>query len=994
MRTMSSAVLGAMAAIALTTAAVAAPEAELVSVFDRHQIEEMRKKYEECLTEIRPIPAGSLEEWETVKADVRKRAMHGFGLDPLPDDVPLNIVYGDEREYEDMVLTRIMYQSFPGLYVTAFLGIPKGVDFPVPGIMYLQGHFDAENAAYSVLSPVTRRGYAGLMVLTVHDRALRIGLPTRGVQLWNNIRGLDVLCSLPEVDETRIGAYGSSGGGMQSMDLAAMDERVKAVAPVSYPAAFRGTFHAPGSVAPCSCNEGPLGAMRYMDNHWFLAMIAPRPLAVMCVTGDWTRDTIDSELPMISAIYDLYRDVAAGPSISQQREGAHVRIASDSRRFIGERFRSGHAQAREMYVRAFWWFDWWLKDQKAEKCDLTGSPYIGDYGTLSPEFRPDDGRGGTRSMNCAPPAGAQRWSSRSLIRAMPAKSRRERAHFDDLSGLQDWQRETRSRFAGSVGEAEDRDAEYPPSEILGAANTDEWRIERLWFASEPEIRIPALLIRTRHTAPDQPLHATVMLLDGGKDAVFDSPGRGVVDNELASGRQVLAIDQRWRGEWYDPGHLRAWRSKARVYARPEPGMAACDARYAAIYLLGRKDVHDEGLRIVGLGAGAGFAALIAAALDARFAEAVCDLAFNDRKHGRAPIDLPGLEFDGFVEDWAALVAPRRLTLLNVNPATGLDIARRAYDVAGAVEDLRTAGDRSVPLVNGRFEDGTVGWELLRGTDGIEVVERPLRGGNNALMLRPGQTVISTPFPVEPYRDYHVHVHGLTRDSSATVDLKRNGMEYPGVMLAGGDAYRQSIFHFLPQPGETSGQVMLSNTGGEPVYFDCVVVEKGTIIAPPGEVDRNEILTVTSPANLESGSMTLPRWKPGKAQSEEFLLAYGPSDEAAVVEQDGIKALRVPDGKPYVVLGMPSRVPLRKGRYYRFTLTLRSRARNGQLLFWNIHRPRRNITPTGEWQTETWDFFAERDISDLPAIQFAGADLEVRAVSLSQIPAPATPLPCY
>jgi predicted dienelactone hydrolase len=47
--------------------------------------------------------------------------------------------------------------------------------------------------------------------------------------IWNNIRALDVLETLPEVDRTRIGCIGHSLGGHNSLFTAAFDLRIRAV---------------------------------------------------------------------------------------------------------------------------------------------------------------------------------------------------------------------------------------------------------------------------------------------------------------------------------------------------------------------------------------------------------------------------------------------------------------------------------------------------------------------------------------------------------------------------------------------------------------------------------------------------------------------------------------------------------------------------------------------------------------------------------------------
>jgi len=54
---------------------------------------------------------------------------------------------------------------------------------------------------------------------------MNIGEPLIGIEISDNMRGVDLLCSLPYVDQANIGATGASGGGNQTMWLASLDER-------------------------------------------------------------------------------------------------------------------------------------------------------------------------------------------------------------------------------------------------------------------------------------------------------------------------------------------------------------------------------------------------------------------------------------------------------------------------------------------------------------------------------------------------------------------------------------------------------------------------------------------------------------------------------------------------------------------------------------------------------------------------------------------------
>jgi cephalosporin-C deacetylase-like acetyl esterase len=52
--------------------------------------------------------------------------------------------------------------------------------------------------------------------------------------IWDGIRAIDYLVTRKEVDTSRIGITGRSGGGTQSAYIAAFDDRIKVLVTESY----------------------------------------------------------------------------------------------------------------------------------------------------------------------------------------------------------------------------------------------------------------------------------------------------------------------------------------------------------------------------------------------------------------------------------------------------------------------------------------------------------------------------------------------------------------------------------------------------------------------------------------------------------------------------------------------------------------------------------------------------------------------------------------
>ncbi|MDD4109611.1 MAG: prolyl oligopeptidase family serine peptidase, partial [Prolixibacteraceae bacterium] len=102
---------------------------------------------------------------------------------------------------------------------------------------------------------------------------MNIGQSLLALQITDNMRGVDLLCSLPYVDPEKIGATGASGGGNQTMWLAAMDERVKAAVPV----VSVGTFESYVMGHNCIC-ETLIDGLTITEESGVLALVAPRAL--------------------------------------------------------------------------------------------------------------------------------------------------------------------------------------------------------------------------------------------------------------------------------------------------------------------------------------------------------------------------------------------------------------------------------------------------------------------------------------------------------------------------------------------------------------------------------------------------------------------------------------------------------------------------------------------------------------------------------------------
>src|SRR4051794_37615670 len=252
-----------------------------------------------------------------VRADyIREHILASAGLLPMPTKSELKPVVSGEVRHDDYIVSKVRFESLPGFYVTGNLYRPIG-EGPFPAILSPHGHWTngrlEDTAVTSLPGPAIGLARQGFVVFT-HDmvgyddsrqlthtlggkREALWGLSLGGLQLWNSMRALDFLETLPYVRKDGFGATGESGGGTQTFLLAAVDPRVAVAAPVNMI-----SLHMQGG---CLC-ENPPGLRLDTTNVEIAATIAPRPLLMVSATGDWTNETLEHEFPAVRAIYALF----------------------------------------------------------------------------------------------------------------------------------------------------------------------------------------------------------------------------------------------------------------------------------------------------------------------------------------------------------------------------------------------------------------------------------------------------------------------------------------------------------------------------------------------------------------------------------------------------------------------------------------------------------------------------------------------------------------
>jgi acetyl esterase/lipase len=197
----------------------------------------------------KPTPVKTLDDWAKRRAEIVRGAEAVMGKLPGKEKrCDLDVKVEEEVDCGKYVRRLITYSSEPASRVPAYLLIPKDVlkgDKKVPAMLCLHGTDNVvghgtvvglgKNPNRQYASELAERGYVTLapnypLLAKYQPDLKKLGWESGTLKaVWDNMRGLDLLESLPYVDGKEMGTIGHSLGGHNSVYTAVFDKRLKVV---------------------------------------------------------------------------------------------------------------------------------------------------------------------------------------------------------------------------------------------------------------------------------------------------------------------------------------------------------------------------------------------------------------------------------------------------------------------------------------------------------------------------------------------------------------------------------------------------------------------------------------------------------------------------------------------------------------------------------------------------------------------------------------------
>jgi cephalosporin-C deacetylase-like acetyl esterase len=601
---------------------------------DRNAQEQLQRR-ENAIAEIHTVA-----DAERRKKLVRERLLEILG--GLPDyHGPLNPRVTGRIQNESFTIEKVIFESLPGFFVTANLYRPNRPG-RYPAVLLQSGHtqegkpepqrlaanlalkgfvalaFDpiGQGEREQTFDPQLQGPLAGWSVnehIHAGAQSILVGEGVGRYFIWDAKRALDYLLSRPDVDATRIGAAGCSGGGALTTFIGALDPRVKAVVPACYPNSYRVLFAGPD---PDSEMSFPDFLASGLDTADFVELSAPAPWLIQATEHDYfTPAGAKLVYEEVRRWYALY--------------GAEDKV----RFFIGS---GPHGTPLESREAIYEWMIRWLKDGQGDFHEQPVRLYTNHELLVTPTGRVEDEPG-----------------SRKLYQLILADFRAQKRQ----GTIPELLAELRKLGIPTEGSS-------PEVMALDEANGPEGRRQHIKFESEPGVELEGKLY-----LPTSPGRKPAVLLVADKASYFLAASTETLAQRMAKqGRVVLTLEPRDSPSGYDDRpFVGNWLTNARAnqIGRNLPAMRAHDILRGVDLLVARDDVDPASIRAAARGV-KGIWLLLAAAADTRIRKVWLDrtpyslrLALeNSMNTGLFDAVIPGFALHWDLEDLTKAMGDR------------------------------------------------------------------------------------------------------------------------------------------------------------------------------------------------------------------------------------------------------------------------------------------------------------------------------------------------
>jgi cephalosporin-C deacetylase-like acetyl esterase len=643
-----------------------------------------------------------------------------------PETTPLNALNTGTIERETYKIEKIIFESQTQFYVPAHLYLPKPIHGPVPGIIAPIGHSQNGKAYRSYQTLFQNLARKGFGVLTwdppgqgerfqyidpangrsrlgptgEHDRfgwpALLIGSTATQFETWDAVRALDYLLSRPEIDSSRIGCCGHSGGGTQTMYLCALEPRIKAAIVVEGNTENLAgpDYQPPGATADAEQNI--IDSLKLgLDRGDLLASFAPKPLLICYTPVDAGTTYSPSYVQATEEIFQQSKAIYKLYDASQQIALHSSPLPHDYDFF--------HRRA------TYEWFTRWLNNAELDSAEA--------------------------AFEAAPASVLNCTSTGQVLTSFGGRPAFQ-VNLDRLRSIR------RDSDSGEAGQTRIRQRlrellnfPHEPAPERATVSTSSTRgnlvIQQIQYHSEPDIRIPGYFLKPSGASKFPVL---VMLQEEGKNDVFSEVS--IVEELAGKGIATCSLDLRTTGItsprlpsagplFYSSDVDLGYALVGLALGSPIIAQQTWDLLCCLDYLEGCQDVDRTRIAVLGNGR-TGLVSLLGAALDKRIHSLFLNRTLSDFQSIVAAEDY-SLDLSSFVfrilrhfdlPQICSAIAPRPVWLVNSVGAQGnaipLDQLRAQYEPAiKAYSDLGQ-GDQLVF----RVESEPIGKTLMGWTQKV------------------------------------------------------------------------------------------------------------------------------------------------------------------------------------------------------------------------------------------------------------------------------------